>query len=109
MTTAAQDVRDDLIEQDIRVRRVIGRLERDIEVRMKRFELDVLDLLYKQDPGGPNSQTERRKRLQAYEQRAEELARKAFRDVDKIIREYSERLSSAEFRVVAAALRRHVP
>lgn len=96
MTTVAQDVRDDLIAQDIRVRRVSARLERDIEVRLKRMELDLADLVIKTD-------------AKVTKAAAKEIIDAAYADVDAMVLEVAQRLAAAEAKAVVKAIKKALP
>lgn len=107
--TASQDVRDELVEQDIRVRRVSARLERDVQKRLLDLQREVVAEMSRIDPAGAVRTDARERRLQRTEQAVRELTRNAYADIESMTANVIERAAVADQAALTEALKKAIP
>lgn len=76
--SASQNVRDDLIQDDIRLRRVIGGQQRLIEKRQRLLERRVTAAIHDIDPGGVSGELRQAARLLKLQRRIKEITREVY-------------------------------
>ena len=102
--TASRNVRDALIEHDIRVRRAIGGQQRAIAGRQADLERRVLAALEEIDPAGAPTELQRAKRMTQFEQRVKELAQEIYGSHSIQGREALQGVALAESNAVTGAI-----
>ena len=96
-----EDVRDDLIEHDIRVRRVVGSEQRKVALRIKQLERDILAAFLSNPP-----KTERG--ILRFTKRIQKMAREVFRAQDVAFRDSMKQLAQAENDAVNGAVEQRI-
>lgn len=108
MATTNEDVRDALTAQDIINRRVIGSIENTVNRRIRRLTRDLKALLDRIDPGGAIQNAARRRRTIRFNEASRDLIRRAFSDINQMVRQDLRRIARTEAtgtgRAVNAAL-----
>lgn len=91
-----EDIRDDLVEHDIDVRRVDGDLRNRIDKRYDELNRELRELLVRHDPHGAKRIGTRKKRLAAYEKDARKAVNAALTDINALIRKTISGIARAE-------------
>jgi len=107
--TAAQAIRDDLIQQEIAYRRVDASVRRDVDRRLKGLANDLKDLLQRIDPHGTQRVAARKRRLKKFDQESKVLIRTAYSEMGGILRQATRRIAKVETKNTVAVIRRNVP
>lgn len=101
---AAESLRDDLIAQDVRVRRALGGFEGRQSQRFAEFQRAVLAELRRIDPLAPTSRTLKMQRIAEFEGRVRELAVEFYRGRRTELEDALDRLAGAEVDAMITAL-----
>lgn len=109
MATAAEEVRDDLIAQDVRYRRVEAGINRKVQARLNELDRDVKALLVKIDPAGTTQPKARQRRLQKFNREAGVLIRTAYSEINGMVKADLRRVGMAESVNTMKVMRRHIP
>jgi hypothetical protein len=96
MPSAAENLRDDLIEHDIRNRRVLGGLQREIERRQAILERRIRDAIIEIDPAGASAPRMRESRLRRLNERVSEITREVYAEHSSEIRAALRRIYDTE-------------
>ena len=106
--TAAERVRDDLVVQDVRLRRVIGGEQRFIAKLTDQFEKRVKAAIVEIDVGGVNGPLRRTQRMVKLEKIIKELAQEHYAEVAAHLKKTMQGVAIAESQAVTGALEESV-
>lgn len=107
--TAAQEIRDDLIEQEVRYRRVDASVRSDVNKRLTQLGLDLKELLFSIDVHGTNRKDARGRRLQKLNVESRTMIRSAYSEIGGIMRAAARRIAKVETVKTTQVVRSHVP
>jgi hypothetical protein len=106
---AAQEIRDDLIEQEVLYRRVDAGVRRQVDARHAQLARDLKDLMLKIDVAGTKQINARKRRLKKLNEESRLLIRTAYSEMNGILRHALRRLAKVETKKAVATVRRHIP
>ena len=78
MTSASENVRDALTEEDVRLRRVIGAEQRSIAALQNDLEKQILAALREIDPGGARTDFQKAIRQKRLQERVQKLTTETY-------------------------------
>lgn len=107
--SVAQAIRDDLIEQELRYRRVDAGVRREVDARLVRLQADLKALTLKIDPAGTDRPAARTARLSKLEARSKAMIDAAYRDIEAIMEQANRRVGQAEVKNLNNVMREHLP
>lgn len=107
--SVAQAIRDDLIEQELRYRRVDAGVRREVDARLLKLQADLKALALRIDPGGTERPAARSARLGKLEMKSKAMIDAAYRDVEAIMKQASRRVALAEVEHLNTIMRTHLP
>ena len=97
-------IHDDLISHDIRLRRVLGNEQKRIERRLDELSSDLKALTAKIDPFGTSNQRQQERRLVRLEDASAAIIKEAYREISKIQRGELEQIATIETNAEVQAL-----
>lgn len=106
---AAQNIRDDLIEQDLLYRRVDASVRRDVDARLAQMGRDLKKLTLEIDVAGTKRKDARQRRLKKLNEESRILIRTAYSEVGGILRSAIRRVAKTEAKKVANVIRSSIP
>ena len=109
MATAAEEIRDDIIEQDVRYRRAEARINRKVQARLTTLDRDVKALLIRIDPAGTQQVKARQRRLRKFNRESGELVRTAYSEIHALVKKDLARVGIVESKTILATMRKHIP
>jgi hypothetical protein len=107
--SAAQDIRDDLIEQDVLYRRVDAGVRREVDARLAQMGLDLKKLMLDIDVAGTQRKDARQRRLKRLNIESRILIRTAYSEVGGILRAATRRVAKVEAKKAANVMRKNIP
>lgn len=107
--TVAQKIRDDIIEQDVRYRRVDASVRRDVDQRLDQLELDLVALMLKIDVAGTKQIKARRRRLAKLNNQSGIIIRTAYTEINGILRGAGRRVAKVEAKKVNQIVQDRLP
>lgn len=107
--TAAEKIRDDLVEQEVLYRRVDASVRREVDARLDQMGRDLKDLMLKIDVAGTKRSDARRRRLKKLNTESRIVIRTAYSEVGGILRSAVRRIAKAETKNTAKIMRRNIP
>ena len=94
--TTATDIRDDLIAQDVRYRRVDAAIRREVNARLAQLGRDTTALMLRIDVAGTKQPKARLRRLRKLNRELGILTRTAYSEIGGITKVALRRLAQAE-------------
>lgn len=107
--TVAQKIRDDIIEQDIRYRRVDAAVRKEVDTRLDQLESDLVALMLKIDVAGTKQVKARKRRLAKLNNQSGILIRTAYTEINGIMRGAGRRVAKVEARKVNQIVQDRLP
>ena len=109
LPSVAQDIRDDLIEQEIKYRRVDASVRRDVDATLRQLSRDLKDLMIKIDVNGTKRLDARNRRLKKFEKESKILIRTAYSEIGGITRNTLRRVAKVETKNTVAVVGSRLP
>lgn len=107
--SAAQDIRGDLIEQDVLYRRVDAGVRREVDARLAQMGRDLKKLMLDIDIAGTQRKDARQRRLKRLNVESRIIIRTAYSEVGGILRASTRRIAKVESKKVANVMRKNIP
>lgn len=107
--SAAQEIRDDLIEQEVRYRRVDASVRGDVNRRLSQLGADLKKLLFDIDVHGTTRKDARERRLKRVNTESRIMIRTAYSEIGGIMRLAVRRIAKVETKKTTQVVRKHVP
>lgn len=107
--TVAQKVRDDIIEQDVRYRRVDASVRKEVDERLDQLERELVGLMLKIDVAGTKQIKARRRRLAKLNNQSGILIRTAYTEINGILRSAGRRVAKVEAKKVNQIVGNQLP
>lgn len=107
--TAAQKIEDDLIEQDIRYRRVDASIRREVDRRLLQLGRDIKALMLDIDIAGTKRNDARRRRKKKFKEELRVLVNTAYSEIGGILRNATRRVAKVEAKKVAEVMVKRIP
>lgn len=108
MTTAAQEVRDNLVAHDVRTRRAIGGQQRLILARQRDMERRIQAAIEEIDPAGVKTELQRARRLKKIQEVVTRITQETYAEHARQSREYLLQIARAETYAVTGAIEESV-
>ena len=105
MGTLNEDVRDELIEQDVQNQRASGGLQNEVDRRLQQLTRELRRVVAEVDPGSGTPAVKRRK-LKRVEELARPVIGEAFRDINAMTRNTLGRMAVTDVSAVEIAIER---
>lgn len=102
-------IHDDLITEDIQLRRITGDCQNRAERRLDKLASDLRAELARIDPHGTDRKDARERRLAKLEKRARELTAEAYRDIERENRSDLRRIARLESEATVTAIGNNLP
>lgn len=109
MPTAAEEIRDELIENDVRYQRAAGHVRRLVDKRLEQLGREIKETILRIDAHGAQRNDARQRRLKKLEEEIKVLVRTAYSEVNGILKSELRKTAKVETMATAKAIRRHVP
>lgn len=107
--SAAEEIRDDLIEQEVLYRRVDASVRRDVDARLAQLGRDLKRLVLETDVNSTTRKDARKRRLKRLNEESRILIRTAYTEVNGILRPALRRVGKVETMKTTKVVRKHVP
>lgn len=107
--SVATDIRDDLVTHDVRVRRVMGDLQRRVDARLSQLATDTKAAMLAADPVGVQRRTARAARVEKLTADVKALAAKAYAEIDSMTNDVLVELAQTESQAVVQAIAKALP
>lgn len=107
--TVAQKIRDDLVAQDVRYRRVDASVRREIDARINQLGRDLVNLLQTIDPHGAIRPAARQRRLQKLNKESGVMIRTAYSEINGMLKSALRRVSKVETNKVVQIVEENLP
>lgn len=102
-------IHDDLISHDIKLRRVTGDEQRRIERRLDELGADLKALAIKIDPFGTDRADAQERRVSRLEKASAEIITEAYKEIDRIQRGELHQIANIETEATVQALEKALP
>jgi hypothetical protein len=109
MPSVNAKIRDRVIEQELRARRVVASVDELVQARLTRLEKELRLLLVKYDPMGATGPLRRRKRERKLNKASAAATKAAYADIAKIMGKDAVALAKTSSDLMVKALREEVP
>ncbi len=107
--TVAQQIRDDIISQDIRYRRVDAAVRAEVDARLDVLERDITAEMMRIDVNGTSRKAARKRRLKKLNHEIGIIIRTAYSEINGIIRSAGRRVAKVEARKVNQIVAEQLP
>lgn len=107
--TVAQKIRDDIISQEIRYRRVDASVRKDVDTRLNALEREIFLLIVRIDVAGTKQRKARQRRLKKLESEIGIATRTAYSEVNGMIRAAGRRVAKVEARKINEIVAENLP
>lgn len=107
--TVAQKIRDDIIAQDVRYRRVDAAVRREVDDVLDKLEQDLRVLMIRIDVAGTKQRVARQRRLKKLQSESGILIRTAYSEINRVIRSASRRVAKVEAKKVNTIVQENLP
>lgn len=107
--TAAQQIRDDLIEQEVLYRRTDAGVRLEVDRRLAQLERDLKKLVLSVDVNSAMRKGTRQRRLKNINDESKILIRTAYSEVNGILRGAMRRIAKVETKKTTDIIRKRVP
>jgi hypothetical protein len=109
MDTVNDKIHDDLISHDIRLRRVAGDTQKQIDGRLDQLGVDLKMLATKIDPFGASRSDARERRIARLEKESTELINEAYREINRAQADELRRIAGIETEATVQAIGNALP
>lgn len=107
--SAAVEIRDDLIQQEVLYRRVDAGVRSDVNKRLTQLGRDLKSLMFSIDVHGTNRKDARERRLKRLNTESRTMIRTAYSEIGGIMRAAVRRIAKVETKKTTEVVRKHVP
>jgi hypothetical protein len=107
--SVAQKIRDDLIAQDIRYRRADAGVRQEVNERLDELDSQIVAAVIKIDVAGTSRVAARRRRLEKLNREIGDVTRRAFSDINNILKLSLRRIAKVEARKVNQIVEENLP
>jgi hypothetical protein len=107
--SAAVEIRDDLIQQEVLYRRVDAGVRSDVNKRITQLGRDLKNLMFSIDVHGTSRKDARERRLKRLNTESRTMIRTAYSEIGGIMRAAVRRIAKVETKKATEVVRKHVP
>lgn len=107
--TAAEKIRDEIIEQDIRYQRANATVRREVDDRLDRLAADLTALLYRVDPNSAIRPAAKKRRMKRLRIESRTLIRTAYSEINGTLKAAMRRIAKVETRRINQSVRDNIP
>ncbi len=107
--TAAQEIRDSIITQDIRYRRVDAAVRKEVDARLNKLENALTALMLRIDVAGTKQLPARKRRLAKMKKESGKIIRTAYSEINGILHRAGRRIAKVEAKNINQIVKAQLP